>query len=233
MGQIVAAIYIDEYGICGEEREMKYSHVFWDWNGTLLDDAAWCLQVLNAMLAKRELPPVPDIESYREVFGFPTVDYYKRVGFDFEVESFESMAEEYIAHYHAENTGNCPLASGAEFTLRHIKSNGIKQLILTASKKENLEEQLKLFPIADCFDQLLAIDDIYARSKVQVGLDYVKSHPVQKGVLIGDTLHDYEVAKELGLDCLLVARGHHGRERLESCGVPVLEGLEEVLAMLI
>lgn len=207
---------------------MKYSHVFWDWNGTLLDDVDWCLGVLNGMLQKRGLPVLESVERYREVFGFPVSDYYRRVGFDFDAEPFEALAEEYMALYLGDDTGGCGLHTGAEAALGQVKEAGATQLILTASKRENLCSQMAPFAIGGYFDELLATEDIFARGKAQVGLRYVERNRIDRGVLVGDTLHDFEVAQALGLDCLLLARGHHGRTVLAGCGAPVLDGLEEL-----
>ena len=33
----------------------KYTHIIWDWNGTLLDDAWLCVDVMNGMLGERGL----------------------------------------------------------------------------------------------------------------------------------------------------------------------------------
>ncbi len=50
-------------------------------------------------------------------------------------------------------------------------------------------------------------------------------------LLIGDTIHDFEVAREIGADCLLIANGHQSKGRLLTCGVPVLNSLTELLAL--
>ncbi|MCX7771524.1 MAG: HAD hydrolase-like protein, partial [Clostridia bacterium] len=47
-------------------------------------------------------------------------------------------------------------------------------------------------------------------------------------LFIGDTVHDYEVAKEAGFDCALVANGHCSRSRLEATGAPVYGNLTEL-----
>jgi phosphoglycolate phosphatase len=52
-------------------------------------------------------------------------------------------------------------------------------------------------------------------------------------VLIGDTLHDFEIARMLGDDCILVAEGHQDRTRLLACGVPVVEELSLCLPLII
>ena len=49
-------------------------------------------------------------------------------------------------------------------------------------------------------------------------------------LLIGDTVHDYDVAQAVGVDCMLMLSGHNSRQRLESCGVEVLDSLAELLA---
>src|SRR5258708_2287908 len=37
---------------------MRYRHVIWDWNGTLLDDTWLCVEVLNTLLPDTALPPI-------------------------------------------------------------------------------------------------------------------------------------------------------------------------------
>ena len=32
---------------------MKYKHIIWDWNGTLLDDRHFCIEIMNQVLEKR------------------------------------------------------------------------------------------------------------------------------------------------------------------------------------
>ena len=41
-----------------------FDTVLWDWNGTLLDDAALCCELLNTMLARHGYAPVGSMEAY-------------------------------------------------------------------------------------------------------------------------------------------------------------------------
>ena len=52
-------------------------------------------------------------------------------------------------------------------------------------------------------------------------------HQASEVVLIGDTLHDAEVAEAIGVDCVLVAHGHQSKQRLKQGGVPVVDSLRE------
>ncbi|MBP7431337.1 MAG: HAD family hydrolase, partial [Candidatus Hydrogenedentes bacterium] len=73
-------------------------HIVWDWNGTLLDDLDLCLTALHELGRPRGIPPVT-LETYRERFTFPVVEYYKALGFDPSPKAFEEAAREWVRMY--------------------------------------------------------------------------------------------------------------------------------------
>lgn len=78
---------------------MKPSLVLWDWNGTLLDDVALCVDALNRLLRIYHYPQQYSLAQYREIFGFPIEDYYIRAGFDFSKNSYKELADDYMQDY--------------------------------------------------------------------------------------------------------------------------------------
>ncbi|MFV0400497.1 MAG: HAD family hydrolase [Oscillospiraceae bacterium] len=208
-----------------------YTHLIWDWNGTLLNDLGWCVRVVNGLLERRKLPLLGGAEDYHRVFCFPIIEFYRNVGFDLEGEGFAPIAEEYIREYHA-GDDLCPLQPGAAELLELAEQKGIAQVILSASEQSNLERQVDRYGIRRHFSRLLGISDIYAKSKQAVGMRYMEEERPERALLVGDTLHDWEVAKALGADCVLVSTGHNSREMLLTAGVPVLDGLEQLAAYL-
>ena len=82
-------------------------------------------------------------------------------------------------------------------------------------------------------DNILGISDIYAKSKVHIGLDFIKNSSYNKDeiVMIGDSVHDYEVASEMGINCILVAAGHQSRKVLETCGCKVIDSANELMSL--
>ena len=77
---------------------MRYKHIIWDWNGTLLDDRWLCIEAINKTLSKRNMNTVTDNE-YVELFCFPVKDYYKKLGFDFIREPFSSLGTDFVDYY--------------------------------------------------------------------------------------------------------------------------------------
>lgn len=205
----------------------KYTHIIWDWNGTLLDDAAWCIKCVNIMLKKRGLPTLDSIEAYHGVFGFPIIEYYRRVGFDFDKEPFAKLAVEYIELYH-DKSCDALLFPDVRDILTYFLNKGIRQIILSASELKNLLSQMAPFGIDSFFDETLGISDIYAAGKIDMGKAYMERARPERAVLIGDTVHDKETADALGIDCILVANGHQGKKDLLSVGAAVIDSLTDV-----
>ena len=210
----------------------KYTHVVWDFNGTILNDVRLGIDCVNAMLEKRGLPVIPDIDAYHRVFGFPIDGYYRRLGFDFEKEDYDTvLAPEWVALYLA-GEGSCPMNDGVVDTLRAVAGRGVPQIILSASNAEQLKGQLDRLGIADFFDGILGLDNIHARSKLHLALAWQKENPDARPLFIGDTEHDADVARAVGADCLLFAGGHQSAERLGTKGFPVISSIPALLAYL-
>lgn len=127
---------------------MKPRCVIWDWNGTLLDDLQLCLRLLNELLEESGCPNRYDLEGYREIFGFPVVDYYRRAGLDLEKRSFESLAADYVARYDPASF-SCSLCPGAADALAALKSAGVRQVILSASELTLLKAQTEHLGVED------------------------------------------------------------------------------------
>ncbi len=206
----------------------KYKHIIWDWNGTLLDDVELCLDIINGILSRRNIKTL-SLEDYREIFTFPVKDYYERAGIDFGVYPFEELGLEWIEEYERRK-GESKLFGGAEDVLKLLSRNGSDQSLLSAYSHDQLVEIVSGFKLDSYFTHLSGLNNIYATSKVDLGKELIKKLNPQNGkvLLIGDTIHDYEVSKEIGADCLLIAAGHQNKKKLQTCGVPVVENLLDI-----
>jgi phosphoglycolate phosphatase len=203
--------------------------LLWDWNGTLLDDAGTCIDTMNEMLSKRGMP-ILNLELYKEVFGFPVIDYYRKIGFNFSRESFEQISVEFIDSYNLA-LGDAPLAIHARPVLDFFKNAGKDNVIVSAMRQDMLERSVRDKDLENYFTAILGIGDIYAASKSHKATEYVKSRDLvlDEVVFIGDTLHDYEVACGIGCRCILVADGHQSEKRLIATGAEVIPSLKELL----
>ena len=181
--------------------------IIWDWNGTLLNDVKACVDSMNCMLDKRSVNKIT-IDYYKSIFTFPVKKYYQELGFDFDKEPFEELSIEYIDLY-KRNSMNSPLQEGVMELLNLFKSKKYKQVILSASEQIALENQVKQRNIFNYFDSLIGLNNIHAKGKVDNAKNFIVNSPgYDQIILIGDTMHDLEVAQEINAKCILVSNGH-------------------------
>jgi phosphoglycolate phosphatase len=204
--------------------------IIWDWNGTLLNDVELCISSVNSLLKDRNLPQI-NTKKYKEVFSFPVKDYYKTLGFDFEAEDFSVSAHQYIDLYYA-GFDSCSLQKNTVEVLTHFRENGIRQFVLSAMEHEMLEKTLKIKGIFHFFEGIAGLKDHYAVSKIDVGIQLISDFGINREstLMIGDTTHDFEVAQQLGVKCILIADGHQTPERLTKTGGTVIESLNGLIS---
>lgn len=203
----------------------QYQHVIWDWNGTVWNDTWLCVEINNHMLKHRNLPPI-NIDTYRDKLCFPVSDYYCQLGFDYNSDPYPALAEEFIAEYEKRRF-ECALQDGARELIELLHNQQIPQAVLSAYQHDTLLEAVNYFKLSPFFNDIIGLNDIYAKGKVENGKKFIAQSGIdpKETLFIGDTVHDFEVADAMGIHCALVAGGHNNRSRLEACGVPVFDSL--------
>ena len=199
---------------------MIYTHVFWDFNGTVFDDAEAGFQTINILLSRYHLPTFQNIDCYRNAFSFPIIEFYQKMGFDFEKWDYNQIAKEWLElyTYHTQSSGYFACVPSC---VQSLKVLGAKQIIFSAGEIKTLKIQLNVLGISNLFDDILGNSNPRGDGKTALGLQYMQKHSPQRAVLIGDTNHDFEVAKAMGIDVVLVSKGHQSEKILQETGAPV------------
>jgi len=206
--------------------------IIWDWNGTLLDDLDICLSGINVYLKNRNLPPV-DKKRYRDIFRFPIENYYRDLGFNFENEAFDSLSKAFLTTYF-QKFDQTRLFKNAENVLQKFMLSGFKQYLLSAMDQKSLEWSVNTLGVSKYFEKIEGAPDVLAEGKLSYGkilLQKERLNP-EACVLIGDTLHDQEVADGLKISAILISAGHQTAERLKINGNIVVRSLTEAYLLL-
>ncbi len=202
-------------------------HVIWDWNGTIIDDFPVALESLNVMLIEHNLPAVDGLK-YRDVFRFPVKDCYVGLGFNLEEDREWDRISQRFHTIYASNWHKVNVRKGIPELISLLSENGIRHHILSASEINILERQLDDLKIRTCFSSVYGLRDIYGSSKVEQGMKMLADLRVNPSevVMIGDTTHDYDVAMQLGVQCLLLSIGHQAEWRLKACDCQIVDSVK-------
>ncbi len=203
-------------------------NIIWDFNGTLLDDLDLCLEIINVLLERRSIKPLSR-ERYLEIFTFPVREYYLAAGMNFEDEPFEAVAKEYMDIY-LSRVCHTPLHTGTGFVLNRFRENGFEQIIMSAMEQEELLRVVRCNGIEEYFRQIFGISNHLGGGKLELTRKVMQltGFNPETTCLIGDTLHDMEVAREAGIYCILIANGHMSEKRLAATGLPLAGDIREL-----
>ena len=201
--------------------------LIWDWNRTLLDDVSAAVNALNRMLVSRGASPIT-VDHYRRRFGFPVRPFYAELGVDLDRWDWDEICEDFHSYVAMEPQ---TVRIDAKAALETARDMGFRQCVLSALRQDMLEDALERNGLCGFFDLVYGVDNLDGASKLQRGRELVAAIETDMGnvTLIGDTLHDSEVAKALGIGCVLVSCGHQTAERLFVTGCKVVPSLMDAV----
>jgi phosphoglycolate phosphatase len=211
----------------------KYDCVIWDWNGTLLDDFTLAISIVNDLLAEYGVETLT-AARYRQIFDFPVRHYYERAGLDLSRHDFNEISEKFCSRFEV-RLHLARLFPAVPALLRYARESGLRQFLLSGTEQHALHRMTNRFGVTELFECAEGLQDNFAEGKLAAGRALLKRCEIQpdRAVMIGDTTHDADVARHLGMECMLLASGHHSYERLSATGFPIFESLEALSVSLL
>lgn len=208
----------------------KYECVVWDWNGTIVDDVNASLLSVNDMLIKRNLPTIT-IQQYHQYLDTPIYKFYEHI-FDLSKITFDVIQSEFNSGYNKHISDN-PLNNGAIAVMKMLKQSNIKQVIVSSSNQEIVQKGAEKLGVAEYMDYISGSSDNFVGSKVERAIGVISKITTNYSnvVVIGDTLHDCQLANEIGADCILLSTGHQSKADLQTTGKPVIDSLNELFLL--
>lgn len=208
-------------------QNQKYECVVWDWNGTIVDDVNASLLSVNDMLIKRNLPTIT-IQQYHEYLDTPIYKFYEHI-FDLNKITFDVIQSEFNSGYNKYISDN-PLNDSAIAVMKKLKESDIKQVIVSSSNQDIVQKGAEKFGVAEYMNYISGSSDNFVGSKVERAIGVISKITTNysKVVVIGDTLHDCQLANEIGADCILLSTGHQSKADLQTTGKPVIDSLNEL-----
>ena len=101
---------------------------------------------------------------------------------------------------------------------------------LSAGNQSDVELYVDHFKLESFFYQVFGTDNIKAEGKIELGKKFITDSNLrpEEILLVGDTIHDLEVANEIGCSVLLFSQGHNSNNQLSGYSVQIISDLMEV-----
>ncbi|WP_367322704.1 HAD family hydrolase [Streptomyces sp. HUAS ZL42] len=209
------------------------THIVWDWNGTLFHDNDAIIGATNAAFAELGLEPIT-LERYRALYCVPVPKFYERLMGRLPTEAEWEVMDVTFHRYYAEHRVTCRLTEGAADLLGGWRSAGRSQSLLSMYVHDELVPLVRGFGIEEHFVRVDGRTGPSGGSKAEHMVRHLAElagvEP-ERTVVIGDAADDAVAARHVGAQAVLYTGGSHGRASLEEVGVPVVDTLEEAVAV--
>ncbi|MFI2366808.1 HAD family hydrolase [Streptomyces sp. NPDC018833] len=209
------------------------AHLVWDWNGTLLDDIGAVIEATNVAFAEIGLEQIT-LERYRELYCVPVPRFYERLMGRLPTDDeWLVMDAAFHRHYWA-RADACSLAAGAAELLVRRQESGLTQSLLSLAPHEHLIPIVRRHGIEERFvrvDGRLGASVTGKAEHMVRHLSALEGVASDRVVVIGDAADDAVAAGHVGAKAVLYTGGSHSRRSLEKAGAPVVDSLEEAVAV--
>ncbi len=200
------------------EAERRYRLVVFDWDGTLADSTDIIAEALRGACADVG-QPVPDAASARYVIGLGLRDALAYVAPGLPPERYPELSSHYRRRFLARDP-EIPLFSGARELLDELAGAGYLLAVATGKTRLGLDRAMAASGLAGRFHATRCADESRPKPHPEMLLHLMDALAVTPAstLMIGDTTHDLELARDAGADAVAVAYGAHPPEGLVRLG---------------
>jgi len=193
---------------------MAYTLVVFDWDGTLMDSTHDIVVAIQS--ASRDLGlPVPTREQARWVIGLPLGPALARAVPALTPELQPQFVARYRQHYLTRDPQR-RLFDGIAPLLEELRRRHVQLAVATGASRVGLNRALAATGLTQHFAATRCADETHGKPHPAMLLELMDELQVdaQELIMVGDTTHDLQMAKNAGVDSLAVSYGAHTEAEL-------------------
>ncbi|WP_028772997.1 HAD-IA family hydrolase [Shewanella waksmanii] len=195
----------------------QYDLVIFDWDGTLMDSVGKIVACMQQTARTLEVIE-PSEQAVRDIIGLSMQEALNVLHPHADNELRQQMVDVYRQQYLSLNKMPSPLFSGAEQVLLQLKAADHQLAVATGKARAGLDRVLSAtglgqhFVASRCADEAKSKPHPQMLQQLLLQLDV----PAARAVMIGDSVHDMNMAHSAGIDAIGVSYGAHSRDKLAT-----------------
>jgi phosphoglycolate phosphatase len=209
----------------------RYDLIIFDWDGTLMDSLARIVNCFRAAAADVGVD-FPGDDAVRNIVGLGLQEAMEQLFPGADPEIHQRLQEAYREHFLERDQTEMVLFPGVAEGLPQLHAEGHRLAIATGKARRGLDRLLVDSPLRDLFASTRCADETRSKPHPLMLEEILQETgvPVERAIMVGDSIFDLEMAKNAGMNSLAVSYGAHPCDRLQSLDpLACAESFEDVL----
>ncbi|MGC8701922.1 MAG: HAD-IA family hydrolase [Thiomonas sp.] len=194
----------------------NYDLIVFDWDGTLMDSTAAITGAIQQACGDLGLA-VPSREQASYVIGLGLDDALRHAAPDLPHADYPRLAAAYRRHYFALD-GQLALFDGVLELLHELRSAGYNLAVATGKSRIGLSRAMDRPELRGLFDTTRTADETFSKPHPAMLQEIMAelASPPRRTIMVGDTTHDLQMARNAQCDAIGVSYGAHDIAQLQT-----------------
>jgi phosphoglycolate phosphatase len=192
----------------------RFELIIFDWDGTLSDSVGLITDLMIQSFLLHNVSP-PSRMEVADILGIKLSEAFKILLKEKDQNVSELIFNSYIELYN-QSSNKVKLFDGVELGIKELHRYGYKIAIATGGGRNYLDSCLAQTSIKDFINVTKTSDDCFSKPHPQMCNEILNELIIEpeKGIVIGDSIHDLQMAKNAGISSLAVTYGAHKQDSL-------------------
>ena len=197
---------------------LNFDLVVFDWDGTLFDSTALIARCIQAACADLGIP-VPSDERASYVIGMGLIQALEYAAPDLPRDRYPALGERYRHHYFARQH-EIVFFDGTLPMLQALKTRGHLLAVATGKSRRGLDDALNASALHGLFDATRTADETASKPDPRMLVELMDEFQVvpERTLMIGDTTHELQLARNAGTASVGVSFGAHDAATFDGYG---------------
>lgn len=187
----------------------QFDLIAFDWDGTLFDSTQIIVRCIQRAVADVD-GRVPTDEQAAYVIGLGLMQALAHAAPDVPQEKYAQLGERYRHHYMA-HQNDISLFEGVLPMLTELRQRGHGLVVATGKSRRGLDSALQVAQLKGVFNGSRTADETAGKPHPRMLLELMQelAVPPERTLMIGDTTHDLQMARNAGCASVAVSYGAH------------------------
>ncbi len=193
----------------------KFDLVIFDWDGTLIDSIEQIVRSIEIAAADLGVPS-PSAEAARDIIGLGLPEAMRVLFPQVTEADRDSLRERYAHHFVGTVAHEVTPYSGIEPLLQDLHESPVALAVATGKSRRGLDRVLAKTGWADYFSATRCADETASKPDPRMLEELLTELqvPVERALMVGDTVYDLAMAEAIGMASVGVTYGVHSPQRL-------------------